>query len=513
MDANQSRGLMWKKIDLHIHTPASKEDRVDKSVRAADIIRRAKELKLDAICVSDHNTGDWIDKVKLAARKTGITVFPGVEITAQGGERNVHVLGVFDPSKGTAYVNDLLAKLDIVDDKRGRTDILAKGSVNQVLDTISEMGGLPLLAHADSQSGVLKEIKGIARIEIVQNPRLMGVNVTNTETSRFLDGRDREYRRKLGTFWASDAHNPQEIGQHVTYFKMGVMNISALRQCFNNPETRITHTAAIERPYPCIQSLEFSGGFLSASKCLFHPGLNSLIGGTGVGKSLVIEFLRFVLEQPSAVPVIKDDMESKLALRLGLGGSVTAVIQSADAAIYRVTRTYDGLDNPTEVHHVIQGTAIDAHVRKLLPILCYSQNEIIDISRSPSAQLELIDRLIDIDAYDSRIRELQATLKKNLSSYFESRSATEDMEQMHNEIADLGEEIKQLSAVLDNPMFALKKKLDQQNLVVKNIDKKSAELESDIEQFVKSHLDIGLPGLSDEDKTETNVFGKYKGTH
>jgi PHP family Zn ribbon phosphoesterase len=161
MDANQSQGLMWKKIDLHIHTPASKEDRVDKSVRAADIIRRAKELKLDAICVSDHNTGDWIDKVKLAARKTGITVFPGVEITAQGGERNVHVLGVFDPSKGTSYVNDLLAKLDIVDDKRGRTDILAKGSVNQVLDTISEMGGVPLLAHADSQSGVLKEIKGM----------------------------------------------------------------------------------------------------------------------------------------------------------------------------------------------------------------------------------------------------------------------------------------------------------------------------------------------------------------
>ena len=49
-------GLQWKKTDLHIHTPGSLEDRVNKSVGPTDIIARAQELQLDAICVSEHNT-------------------------------------------------------------------------------------------------------------------------------------------------------------------------------------------------------------------------------------------------------------------------------------------------------------------------------------------------------------------------------------------------------------------------------------------------------------------------
>lgn len=197
-------GLQWKKFDLHIHTPGSLEDRVNKSVGPTDIIARAQELQLDAICVSDHNTGSWVDKCKEAAQPTGIIVYPGVEITAQGGRRNVHILGIFDPSKGTAHVNDLLSKLNINEGKRGHTDVLAEGDVNQIINAIYAHGGIPILAHADSQCGVMKEMKGIGRIEIVRNPNLLGVHITKDDTAKFLDGSDADYGRKLATFKASD---------------------------------------------------------------------------------------------------------------------------------------------------------------------------------------------------------------------------------------------------------------------------------------------------------------------
>ncbi len=116
---NIEYGLEWKKIDLHIHTPASLEDRMDKSLNAEDIIEKAKSLQLDAICISDHNTGAWVDKVSEAAKGKGIVVFPGVEITVQGGETNVHILAVFDPSVNTEHINSLLSKLDIPPAKRG----------------------------------------------------------------------------------------------------------------------------------------------------------------------------------------------------------------------------------------------------------------------------------------------------------------------------------------------------------------------------------------------------------
>ena len=46
-----------------------------------------------------------------------------------------------------------------------------------------------------------------------------------------------------------------------------------------------------------LERLEITQGFLANQNICFHEGLNSIVGGKGTGKSLIIEFLRFAINQ------------------------------------------------------------------------------------------------------------------------------------------------------------------------------------------------------------------------
>lgn len=118
-------GLAYRKIDLHIHTPASRCFK-DKTVTPTDLINQALKQKLDAIAITDHNSGAWIDDVKKAA-KDKIVVFPGVEISSTGGEMGVvHIIALFDVSQSTKGVENLLGDLKIQSDKYGTEEAFTR---------------------------------------------------------------------------------------------------------------------------------------------------------------------------------------------------------------------------------------------------------------------------------------------------------------------------------------------------------------------------------------------------
>ena len=450
-------GLQWKVVDLHVHSPAS-TDYTDRQTTPSSIIEKALELGLDAFAVTDHNTGEWVDNLKKAAAGRGVVVFPGVEVTVMGGERNVHILAIFDPSKGTSHVNDFLAQLEITEDKRGFTDTLANGNVNQVIDKIAQNGGVALLAHSDSTSGVMEEMRGQARISIVRNPRLLGAEITKDETAEFLKGDDPNYKRRLACFKGSDSHALQEMGRRVCYFKLGAMSIAGLKQCLYDSEVRIRTAKHPEVEYPTILNMKISGGFFDGVCATFHPGLNSILGGKGVGKSLLVEFLRFSLDQPSDVRAIREDMESKLEKRLGPGGSVAVACQTPSGTVYTVTRQFDDVTNPVKVVDSTAETEYVGSVPKLFPVLVYSQNEVIDISRDTNVQRLLIDRLIDVEAHYREIEPIKEKLCANTDEYVEALFAADKTAALEAEIATRESQIQELDRLLGDPKFAEKKR-------------------------------------------------------
>ena len=68
-------GGKWWKVDFHVHTPASCDygkgsgtPDIDKNVTPRDFLLNAIKKEVDCLVVSDHNSFDWIDKLRVSIR-------------------------------------------------------------------------------------------------------------------------------------------------------------------------------------------------------------------------------------------------------------------------------------------------------------------------------------------------------------------------------------------------------------------------------------------------------------
>lgn len=77
--------------DLHMHTTAS-----DGEYAPADLMTLAHQKQLTTLAVTDHDTTDGYRPARDAAEPFGITVVPGIELSAETeAEGDVHILGYF----------------------------------------------------------------------------------------------------------------------------------------------------------------------------------------------------------------------------------------------------------------------------------------------------------------------------------------------------------------------------------------------------------------------------------
>ncbi|MBB5785852.1 PHP domain-containing protein [Jiangella mangrovi] len=81
------------RIDLHTHSSVS-----DGTDRPDDLVRRAKEVGLDVVALTDHDTFDGWAAALAAGQETGVEVVPGAEISTDLRGHGVHLLAyLVDP--------------------------------------------------------------------------------------------------------------------------------------------------------------------------------------------------------------------------------------------------------------------------------------------------------------------------------------------------------------------------------------------------------------------------------
>src|SRR5262249_50252203 len=93
-------------VDLHCHSTAS-----DGTLAPADVVRLARDTKLSALALTDHDTIAGVAAAAAEARRVGIDFLPGIEISATyPSPGTLHILGYgVDPQ--SSILHDLTRQL------------------------------------------------------------------------------------------------------------------------------------------------------------------------------------------------------------------------------------------------------------------------------------------------------------------------------------------------------------------------------------------------------------------
>jgi predicted HTH transcriptional regulator len=259
-------------IDLHIHTPSSscykgpKEDN-----EYLEIIKKAKELDLKIIALTDHNSISAYKKIfqlkselernKLAYEKisdsaqvkkelsliqskldlfNGILILPGIEFEVSNG---VHVLIIFNNKTPITKIDNFLFEGGYEPDQHGAEvpTKLPNWDIIRLLEETKKYDCLVIDAHTDSDKGILNVIpKGKLRANCFCSDQLLGVCYKSEKQKDALDSTiktSKDYHRKspLAFVKFSDAHHLDEIGKDVTWVKLKKIDYYSLKEALRNP--------------------------------------------------------------------------------------------------------------------------------------------------------------------------------------------------------------------------------------------------------------------------------------
>lgn len=209
-------------VELHVHTVVSAC--AETEMIPPLIVRRARELGLGLLGVTDHHSAENAGAVQEAARPHGIRVLPGMEVQTR---EEVHVLCLFDeldlawkwqdliwehlPAEtnreayfGAQYV--VSAAGDYLRTNRRLLQTSTSLSFEQVLTLAEEWGGLALPAHVDRPRYSL-----FANLGMIPE----GVTLIGAEISRHITGEEALSRfpslRGVTLVQSGDAHRLAEM--------------------------------------------------------------------------------------------------------------------------------------------------------------------------------------------------------------------------------------------------------------------------------------------------------------
>lgn len=89
-------------IDLHTHSTAS-----DGSMSPTALVRHAKERRLEAVALTDHDTVEGLEEALAAGSQEGLEVVPGIEISAEYPDSTLHILGYYMDFKNQAFLDSI----------------------------------------------------------------------------------------------------------------------------------------------------------------------------------------------------------------------------------------------------------------------------------------------------------------------------------------------------------------------------------------------------------------------
>jgi len=467
-------GARWWKFDFHTHTPASKDTGAwqvaigkPNELTPQKWLLKYMAADIDCVAVTDHNTGEWIDKLKAAytemkhAADAGtppagfreLHLFPGVEISVQGG---FHLLAIFDPSATSQTISDLLARVDY-DGTRGDSDGVTREGAAKVVARILDAGGLAIPAHAEGDKGLLQVEPGTRKClldtttikQILQEPGILALEWTasTSPTPMVLD----ELKLRFASVVGSDCHSFQGAavpGSRYTWIKMAKPSQEGLRLALlDGQDVSVRRSdesggfAPFNTPEHFIESIEirdarYMGRGRQPASLPLNPYFNALIGGRGTGKSTIVHALRLAYRRERELPSTSEAGQTfnrfnKVAKNRndegGLRTDTAIYVQvQRDGTSYRLIWRQDGQGHAVEEWDAatasFKPSASQAVTEQRFPVRLFSQGQIAALAGdSQQSLLKVID-----DAAGTQSQ--QATFEEAKRAFFTSRTQMRELE-------------------------------------------------------------------------------------
>lgn len=332
-------GSCWLKADFHLHTRADKEFRYvghenDYIKQYIDTLQAA-DIKLGVI--TNHNKFDLNEfkQLKKSAKKVGIGLLPGLELSVKDGSNGIHTLVIFSDEwinnkEQHNYIQDFLAVtfsgINNFEDENARSN-------HDLIHTIRTLDNFDkdyflIFAHVEEKNGLWGGLSNGRIKELFESAeareRILGFQKVRTNDKRNL------IKSIIGEYYPAEVEgcDPKQFSdftakKHATYIKLGDFSFEALKYALQDKNTRV-RTTPQRYTHSYIEKITFEGvGALGGTEINFSPELNTLIGIRGSGKSSVLEAIRYALNIPFGIKSSdKEYKESLIKYMLGSGGKI-----------------------------------------------------------------------------------------------------------------------------------------------------------------------------------------------
>jgi len=460
-------GANWVKADLHLHSPLVHSFTLPPGINLnsnSDLknlmdqyIEKLKQEKIKLCAITDYQQirTEWFQDLQSKAKENGIYIFPGIELSITHG-KGLHILLIFDYQSKTNGINDYIKSLDktpetpLINDDRSHRDISLKNNLHDVLEELhNKFSCLVIFPHPEDKNGLLAATDPKYAAQLLKLADAIEFISDNGKSKLVSTGEVNKdvFRSKIAVIENTDPKSIDEIGYkqrsnkiRSTYIKLSSISLNAIRIAFQDPPLRVRLYEEPKEIVDKIESIEISGStFLKDIKLKFNNNLNCLIGGRGVGKSAIIESIRYCLGLPYyAEKSFKDEFIKNV---VGSGGKITI----------RLLKKYGYKTIPYTVNRVIgQQPIVDEKnispvelFEEDIPILL-GQKELYVLSNNQNFQMKLVDQLIgdEIKKKKLEFNKKLNLLKENSEKLLKLRDNLLQKENDEQKLKTLNEHIK-----------------------------------------------------------------------
>lgn len=464
-------GANWLRADFHLHSPGvhsfklpsgiNLDSDIDKNKNVESYIEQLKNQNIKTGAITDYQQvrKDWFPLFQKKALEEKIYIFPGIELSINLG-RKIHILFIFEFDQELEAINRFIVSLDQNPHEallkgRQHRDINLKSNFEESIQSLkSKFSCLIILPHPGDENGIIKELqpKQAAKIlKIADGIEYLGSQDKERVFSTNIIPRD--FFDNFAILENSDPKSIDEIGtktrnneKRSTYLKLGSLSVDGFKIALHDPGLRVRLYNKPELHYDRISSIKIKGSFLKEIRIDFNPEQNTLIGGRGVGKSAILEALRYALN----LPIYSDESFRTEFVNsvVGSGGVIQILIDRFHGGKkdqYLIERIIGQLP---EVYDSARSERFEMEPKevfseKTIPIIL-GQKELYHLSLDVGFQLRLIDEFIgaDIQKENLEFEKLLGQLNENANQLLQIEDKLEKLEEYQQRLTTLNSHIR-----------------------------------------------------------------------